>query len=167
MSKNRSIFVVFSAFVFAAASAWVLLAPKETDVYFAALSQYSNYSSVLTSKPSTCDVTAESVPGISSALVASFLDANNSSAKPISLKALTSKFAVADGTKLENAALAGVSPQTLVSGPRTLVYLSRVGYSSNGSEAVFCVQGLGSGLFHLRYQNGRWKQVQMITIGVM
>jgi hypothetical protein len=167
MSKKKSIFVVFSALVFALASAWVLLRPKETDVYFAALSPYSNFSSVLTSKPSTCDVTAKSVPAIPSELLASFLDANNSSAKPISLKVLRSKFAVADGTKLKNAALAGVSPQTLISGPRTLVYLSRVGYSSNGSDALFCVQGLGSGLFHLRYQNGHWQQVQMITVGLI
>ena len=167
MSKNKSIFVVFSALVLALASIWVLLRPKETDVYFAALSPYSNFSSVLTSKPSTCNVTTKSIPGIPSELVTSFLEANDSSAKPISLKVLTSKFAVADGSKLKNAALAGVSPQTLISGPRTLVYLSRVGYSINRSDALFCAEGLGSGLFHLRYQNGRWQQIQMITIGII
>ena len=167
MSKNKSILIVLTAIIFAVTSVWILFQPKETDVYFSALRPYASYAPVLTSRPTTCNVTAKSLPSIPSELVSDFLQANSTSAKSISLKALTEKFAVMDSSKQKNQQLIDISSNRKIFDPRMLVYLSRVGYNKNHSEALFCVKGLGIGLFHLRYQNDRWQQVQMITTGII
>jgi len=166
MSKSTSIAVLLATLVAVIAAIWLLARSSESDVYLAVLSPYANSSTVLASNPSTCGLKSGPVEGIPDNLVASFLSANAPSANPISLSALNGHFALADSVQLNRFTAAGVSPLVALRGQRDLVRLSRVGFSSDRSEALFCAEGQEGGLFHVRIQNGHWQVVKFVSIWV-
>jgi len=149
-----------------AASVWLLSRPSESDVYLAVLAPYSNTSTVLASGPSTCGINSPNVAGIPSTLVASFLAANAPGAKSISLASLNGHFAIADSAKINRFAAAGVSSSVLMRAQGSLVHLSRVGFNSDRSEALFCAEGKDGGLFHVRLQDGHWQLVNLVSTWV-
>jgi len=166
MSKSTSIAVLLATLVAVIAAVWLLVRPSESDVYLAVLSPYANSSAVLASNPSTCGIDSTSVAGISAALVSRFLSANAPGTKPISLSALNGHFAIADSTMLKRFMAAGVSSSVLLQGHRDLVRLSRVGFNSDRSEALFCAEGQEGGLFHVRMQNGHWQLIKLVSTRV-
>jgi hypothetical protein len=48
----------------------------------------------------------------------------------------------------------------------TLIYLSRVGFNEQKSEALFCMESRGTMLFYLRLDHGTWKLVNADVIGL-
>jgi hypothetical protein len=145
---------------------WQLLHSSESDVYLAALDSRTSAAIVLASRPSTCDHGFAALmthpSGLPEDLVDSFLAANAGGASPISLESLRGRFAIADGQALARLSAAGVSPAALTSDARGYIYLSRVGYSSDHDDALFCAEGKQGDLFHLHRQNGNRHLVQVI-----
>ena len=165
MSKRSSIAIITLTLVCFVAAVWQLARPRESDAYLAVLTPYANSSTVLASNPSTCGINSGPVSGVPAQLVSSFLAANAPGSKPISLSALNGSFAVADSRTLNRYTAAGVSPSVLLHG-HDLVRLSRVGFNSERSEALFCVEGQDGGLFYVRIQNGHWLLVNFVSTWV-
>jgi hypothetical protein len=144
---------------------WQLLPPSDSDVYLAVLGSQTSAAVVLVSRPSICDHGVVAIsnrpPELPEDLFKDFLAANAQDASPVSLERLRDRFAVADGQMLARFGAAGVSPSTLVSGNRELIYLSRIGYNSDHTEALVCVEGKQGDLFHLKRQDGQWRLVQV------
>ncbi len=165
MSKSISIAVILATLTCVVAAVWLLGRSSESDVYLAVLSPYANSSIVLASSPSTCGIKPGSIAGVPSNLVSSFLAANAPGSPSISLSALNAHFALANSAKLNRFIGVGVSPSVLVGG-HDLVRLSRVGFNSNRSEALFCAEGQDGGLFYVRMQNGHWQLVKLVPTWV-
>jgi len=159
MTKRTGIFVVGTALVLAAAAGWSLFHGHETDVYLAAIAPYPSSEAVYVSRPSTCGGISD-VNGIPSALVASFLKANGPGSEPISLLPLRWQFNTADSAKLDQYSSVGPPYSTLFPQGNTPVIFSRVGFSADRSEALFCVFGRGELVMYMRQVGGQWQLVK-------
>ena len=166
MSRNTSIGVLVATLVCVAVAVWWLSRPDEGDVYLAGLDYYANASAVLTSEPSTCGIKPGPVEGLPEALVSSFLMANGPGAGPVSLSKLDGHAAIADAAALKRFRSLDVSPSVLLREQRHLVSLSRIGFNSTRTEALFCAQGEDGILIHVRLQDGHWQFVDEVSAWV-
>lgn len=164
MSKNTSIVVLLATLACIVAAVLLLSRPSESDVYLAVLSRNSNSSIVLASNASTCGLKSGPVVGIPDKLLANFLSANAPGTNSISLSALNGHYALADSAQLNRYVAASISPSVALRGQHDLIRLSRVGFNSDGSEALFCAEAQEGGLFHVRMQNGHWHLVKFVSI---
>jgi hypothetical protein len=169
MSKATSIGILSVTAIAVLAALWFNFRTKETDIYLAALAPYSNSTTILISRPSTCLMATEADPGFKNLppdLVNDFLAVNAPGAKPVSLNALKEEFSIADTSKLDSYTRAGVPREILIPEQRPLVSLSRVGFNHDRTEALFCLESREGFLLHLRLNNGHWQQVSFVSLWV-
>jgi hypothetical protein len=158
VNKRRAIATLVLATAIATVAAWSLLRPPETNVYAAALAPYPEARPLLTSRPGTCGV-GRHAPGIPDSLISSFISANGPDARPISLSSMHWRYDIAPAEKIKAYSILTARNAAASRGGQ-LVFLSRVGFNPDRSEALFCLEGNGGWLFYLRLTDGVWKVVQ-------
>lgn len=164
MNRRSALAAVGIALVLAAIATWSLLGTRETDVYAAALADFANSEAVYLSQPSTCEQD-RSPDGIPDPLFQRFVEANRPEAGSIPLKSPRFRHLVADATQVEHSATAGVPISVLLQG-NLPVYLSRVGFNDEESEALFCVTAQGNFFVHMKQTEGHWKLANIVITAV-
>ena len=163
MTKTFSCIVLILTGIAVLTSIWILIPNEEQEVYAAVFldSLGGDKGSVIAiSKPSTCSI--ESKPkNLKSELYEALKSANDKS-KPIRLKSLEPFVPSIDSKELANYQSTGVSVRSLIRDNRSLLFLSRVGFSKSGEEAIFCVLRTDDGYadnsyFVVKKVEGNWK----------
>jgi hypothetical protein len=151
VTKRRALIAVGTALLLGFAALLSLLLPRETDVYAAALSQFPDTRPLLVSRPGTCS-TGHSVQGVPAELVRQFQAANRPGTSALSLLPLRWSYDVGS--------LSRAYGRATIPRARTPVFLTRVGYNDDRTEAVFCAEARGGLMFYLRKDHGTWKVIR-------
>ena len=128
--------------------------------------EYENL--IVISKPSTCEITEAKYKEISPKLIQALLKANKSSSNPIKLAELEGKVPLMSWEDTKKLNKEGIlhyfKPEDY-----TLLYLSRVGFNNERTEALVCIENPTSRhnegfLVHLNKNNKTWKVSSEIYI---
>jgi hypothetical protein len=146
------------AAIFAALALWSLVRTNETEVYSAALASFPSARPLLVSRPGTCGA-GQHVPGIPDELMARFSNANGPDADAISLSRMRWDYDTTTLTKIDSYSVLAARAAAAKNGG-TLLYLSRVGFNEQHSEAVFCLESTGGLLVYMRREHGEWRMLR-------
>ena len=163
MTKNFSYLVLLLTGIAVITFIWIVIPNEEQEVYATVLldSLSGDKGSVIAiSKPSTCSI--ESKPKNLNSELFEALKSANDKAKPVRLKSLEPFIPTVDSKELAKYQSAGAPIQSLIRDNRSLLFLSRVGFSKSGEEAVFCVRRTHVGYadnsyFVVKKVEGNWK----------
>ena len=150
MTKHRALITLGTGLLAGVLAALLLLAPRETDVYAAVLDQFPDDRPLLVSRPGTCSATID-VAGVPASLFQRFLLANRPGTATLSLLPMRWNYDLGLGDLW--------SGRVPYPGGRRPLYLSRVGYNEDRTEALFCADARGGMLFYLRKEHGTWRLV--------
>lgn len=170
MTRKQSILILaFTAAILVGAGAVVYrdYFNKEGDVYLAFLKDIKSqaHDVAFLSKPSSCEgATNISMPEASSELFSDFLSANGDNAEPINLRALEGFFNVVSFEEA-NQLHANKLLYLFRSSSKRIIALSRVGFDSDKTHALFCIETKISGdLVFLSKENNAWKVTKVSNV---
>jgi len=148
-------FLITTAVVVAAGWRWL---DPEPAVYAAATDALRDAKIAVASAPSLCGTGAENFEGVSLNLIAAFRDANARGAALGNVSGLRDHFAIANSRQLAALEAQGLDEKVAGTERLPVLRLSRVGFSTDGLEALMCVRAQhGSAVVHLRKISGSWQ----------
>jgi hypothetical protein len=162
MSRTSSFVILLSTVLVLAALFWHLIPSQEQNVYemvFLESIEGDTTNIIAVSRPSTCNI--QSKPdGIQIELFESFKNANDHT-EPVRLISLEPFIPTIDAGELEPFESTGLSTHMLVRDNRPILHISRVGFSADGSEGMFCVHRAdqnyaNNSYFVVKKVNGNW-----------
>ena len=140
----------------------------ERAVYKAFLDELPFSDLAIASEPTRCTAKPDQLAKLSSPLVADFIVANRPEAGHADLKGLGAGIAVAESQQLANRRGWESERWFAGAGKIPVIRLSRVGFSDDRSEALFCLRGRGAALLQsMRKQDGVWKKASEIWLESM